>query len=110
MDTRFIIEVYHKERWGETPMYISVLGNKCWQVEFGGLYQARFFPTRDNAEKAVERVKKYIDEAAQECYSTYCYGGWDTSREAHPLWGYYKGRMQSSDMVFKVREVELKFI
>lgn len=109
MNTQFIIEVYHEERWSETPMYIASLGNKCWQVVFGGLYQARFFPTRDNAEKAVERIKKYIDEADQKGYSTYCYD-YDESREFHPLWGYYKGRMRSSDMVFKVREVELKFV
>ena len=109
MNTRFIIEVYHKDRWGETPMYLSVLGSKSWQVEFGDLYQARFFPTRQNAEKAVARLERYIDAAAVAGYSTYCYD-YDESREFHPLWGHYKGRMRSSDMEINVREVELKFV
>ena len=108
--SRFIIEVYHEEAFGENPMYVSVLGNRCVDVGFGGLYEARFFPARQTAMKAVERIKRYVDEAAMNGYTTYCYGGYDTSRTFHPLWGYFGGRMRSSDMIFKVREVELNFV
>ena len=108
MESKFIIEVFHKDRWGDMPLYISTLGSRPENVEFGGLYQARYFDTKSNAEKAASRVARYIDEAAIRGYSTYCYNYDDTYWS--PVTGNWRGRMRSSDMVIRVREVQLAFI
>ena len=108
MNTRFIIEVYCRERWGDSPSYVATLGNKCCLVEFGGLYQARFFDKKQTAEKAAERVKRYIDEAGEKGYSTYAYGY--NPDVWHPVFGLFSGRMRSSDMEVYVKEVELRFV
>lgn len=103
MESKFIIEVFHKDRWGDMPLYISTLGTRPDSVVFGGLYQARYFDTKSAAEKAAVRVGKYIDEAANRGYSTYCYDFDSTSWSP-------RGRMTSSDMEIKVREVKLEFV
>ena len=108
MESKFIIEVFHKGRWSTMPMYIAKIGNQVQSITFGGFYQARLFDTKKEAEKAATRVGKYIDEAAKRGYSTYCYN-YDPT-DWHPVYGNFRGRMMSSDMEIKVREVKLEFV
>lgn len=75
--SKFIIKVFHPEYFENSydkHVFIHKIGNKPYSIKFtDDIYNAKKFNTLKEAQKTIERVKKYVKQAFENGWTTYGY-------------------------------------